>query len=198
MALNSNARKTGRGRTSPHARTICAPSDRKHDGPGRPQSELGALIEQAVETTDNLQDAAAELLRLVKPHPELYASLMANHEYAAARAAVGVRVSASRRAIYAARSSHERPSQPDGRVVALSRANVNVFLDFALPGGLSLSKATAEEVQQGASFYIERGTDAMRKGRWLERVAAALPKGKKVSDKFSEADLAQMWEAAQC
>ena len=200
MALNTNARKSGRGRTNGTAKPISIPSDRNHhQGAGRPKSELTELVEEAVAETESLIEAANALLFKVKPRPDLYAELMAGHEFAAARAAVGVRVSRQRREIWSGPTvAYERPSAPDARVGALVRSNVTALLDWPIPGGKRLGDANAAELREGAALYIGNGTMMINRGRWLERIAAALPEGKTVSEKFSEAELAEMKEASKC
>ena len=92
-----------------------------------------------------------------------------------------------------------RPAGPDQRVVALARINSTALLDFRLPSGQRLATAGRDEVGAAAGFYLRQAADMGWKGRWLERIGAALPEGRTVAQAFGEADLAAMQEAAaQC
>lgn len=156
--------------------------------------DLSDLVRRALEQTDDLQSAARALLAMCRSRPALYRVLMAQHEYDAARAAVGRLASHNRRLIL---SRPADPAPANKRAMHLAQVTSSAFLDFRLPGGRRLGQATAEQVREGAAFYIGRADDAYRKGTWLARIAKALPEGKTVAEQFADADLAQMLEDAE-
>lgn len=162
--------------------------------------ELHEIIAECVAATDNFDDAASRLLSRVKGDPAIYAALMQGHERAAAMDAVRMKTAIQRRAIWHAPA----PVMPNGspandRVAALVRGNTTMLMEFRLPGGLPVAKATAADLKEAASFYLERASDMAGKGHWLARIAAALPEGATVAEKFGEADLARFrQEVGQC
>ena len=90
-------------------------------------------------------------------------------------------------------ASAEQREASDKRVVALVRSNTaSLLMDFPLPAGLPLAKASKAEVSEAAKFYLDRSDDMGSKGRWLAKIAGKLPKGKTVSEALSEADLVKL------
>lgn len=59
-----------------------------------------------------------------------------------------------------------------------------------------LKNATAEQVATVAQHYLSQGATMLRTGRWLERVAAAVPKGKTVGDALGAKQLERLQAAA--
>ncbi len=148
----------------------------------------------------DLDESSAMLLKAAKADPELYVALMGPWELRAARTAIRVTFGQSRRAIIhdlKHPSTFERPTGPDNRVHALARATMTSLMDFPLPGGMPLSAATKDDLLAGAHFYLERSADMGTKGRWLERIAKALPNGQTVAQKFTEAQVKKIWEEAE-
>jgi hypothetical protein len=167
-----------------HARVEDAPS---------PRDLLVRLVQACVAAHDSVDAAVDALLAGLAGQPDLEAAMLAPYRAGAARDLVRVVVRDARKDVW------RRPAGPDQRVVALARINSTALLEFRLPGGQRLAFAGRDEVTAAADFYLRQAADMGWKGRWLERVAAALPRGRTVAQAFGEADLAAMQEAsAQC
>ena len=163
------------GRRTPTSRT--APS---------PRDLLVQLAQQCVAAHDSVDAAVDALLADVAGQPDLEAAMLAPYRTGAARDLVRVVVRGARQDVW------RRPAGPDQRVVALARINSTALLDFRLPGGQRLAFAGRDEIAAAAGFYLRQAADMGWKGRWLERIAAALPEGRTVAQAFSEAALAAM------
>ncbi|CAH1665552.1 MULTISPECIES: hypothetical protein [unclassified Chelatococcus] len=55
-----------------------------------------------------------------------------------------------------------------------------------------LKNATGEEVLAVAHHYLSQGTTMIRTGRWLERVAASVPDGKRVGEVMGVKELERL------
>lgn len=171
---------------------------RKADDEESVQERLTSLIAECATGADSIDAAADALRKAVRADRFLYDALMDSYEGAAARAAVRVYFRAERRGIWsAAPQQWERPAGPDSRVGALAHINTVALMNFRLPGGLPIGKATEVNLREGAQFYATHSADMAWKSKWLDRVAAALPEGKVVAEAFSEADLVKMREAVR-
>lgn len=80
------------------------------------------------------------------------------------------------------------------RVVQLAKGTL---LMFPLPGGKALGNAGRDELRAAEQFYGSQSADMAWKARWLQLVAQSLPKGKAVSDVFTEKRLRELQEAAR-
>ena len=59
-------------------------------------------------------------------------------------------------------------AEAQNRALSLAQVNSAAFLDFPLPGGMTLGQATRAEVMAGAEAYLATAKDASRKGEWLK------------------------------
>ena len=155
---------------------------------------LAEIVEDAVESSDSKQEAADKVLAAVRGDADLYGALLGPYEKTAALDAVGNALTRKRRAIMDTVKSHPGAESLATRAGALAQVNSTLFLDFPLPGGLPLGRATREEVEEAARHYLDTARDATEKGRWLKRIAEAMPpRGKKtVAEYLGEADLAKL------
>jgi hypothetical protein len=151
------------------------------------------LAQECVAAHDSVDAAVDALLTGVAGQPGLEAAMLEPYRAGAARDLVRAVVRDTRKDVW------RRPVGPDLRVISLARINSTALLDFRLPGGQRLAIAGREEVAAAAGFYLRQAADMAWKGRWLERIAAAVPEGRTVAHAFGEVELAAMREAAtQC
>lgn len=68
------------------------------------------------------------------------------------------------------------------------------LLQFPLPGGQPLGDATREEIAEAAGFYARQAADMAWKGRWLDRIALAMPPGKRARQVFDDRKLRLLQE----
>ncbi len=147
---------------------------------------LGETVQHVLALSDTQEAAVEMLLREVAKDTALREALLAPWEREAAKHAISGAIRSERRAIWS------RPAGPDARVGALANAVRRSLLDFRLPGGLPLRLATAAEIAEAAETYRKRAEDEAGKSRWLRRVEAALPDGKRVGDVMDDAALEKL------
>ena len=82
------------------------------------------------------------------------------------------------------------PSPANARVVQLVRANSTALMDWPLPGGLPLYKASKGKIADAAAAYLRDASTFDKRGTWLKRIADTMPEGKTVAEVFGESDLA--------
>lgn len=80
------------------------------------------------------------------------------------------------------------------RVIGLAISNLMLF---PLPSGMKLGTAKREDIVAAADHYGKLSTDTSHKARWLTLIAQSLGDGEKVSDKFTEARLAELKKEAE-
>jgi hypothetical protein len=157
-------------------------------------ANLSDLVNDALSSyPGDITSAANFLLDRARGDRDLYQALLGQYELDAARRMISAAIAKNRKDVWTrTRGDFVRPKQPDARVQMLARANSTALMDFPLPGGKPLHLATAEEVAQGAIYYLERGRDAVAKGTWLNRIADGMNPGVRVSEAYGETDLQRL------
>lgn len=89
------------------------------------------------------------------------------------------------------KDEYEEPDTSD-RLHALATS----LLDFRLPSGTILRDAFVHDVREGAAVYLERARRATKQARWLEAIAARMPRHRTVGDMMDEAALSQLLDIA--
>jgi hypothetical protein len=85
------------------------------------------------------------------------------------------------------------PETTGGRLVNLAHS----LLDFPLPGGTRLARASRAEVLAGAELYRKRAKDEGHKARWLARVAEGMDETQTAGEAFDEPTLRRLQKEAE-
>lgn len=147
------------------------------------ESVLAEAVARAVDGHDTIEGAAKALLEAARNDSRLYREMMASAEWQVAAERV-------RAAMHAGRSNCLRAvTAADAEADAAMLRKSLRLMEFRLPGGLPLRKATAADLKEAAEHYHRRAKTEKARGDWLLRVRKALPQDKTVGEALSEADL---------
>ena len=176
---------------TPAAETGATPQGRAL---GRARGQLGALIDKCVADTDTIDDATTLLLEAAEADETIAIALYGSYREQVARAAVARAVGDVRRSVWDRRQPPA--DSANARIAALTAGCAASLLEFRLFGGLPLRKATNVQIAESAEAYLNIARDHGEKGRWLARVAEALPDGKIAGDHFTHEALLALRESA--
>ena len=167
------------------------------------ESPITTIAREVVKDFEGIDSAALELLDRVRANPALYAVFhTGDADVKRAKEYISQVYTGQRRA---AMSMEAGPSKPNprsgahspGRLSALANAGMASLMDMPLIGGKKLGDATGPEVFASAREYLAKGTDFMRKGRWLESIGKKIGKNKVVRDVFTEDQLVKLRESVK-
>lgn len=157
------------------------------------RSALTELARNCLERASDVDTALPHFMAALRADPAMMAALLDGAEDRLARDFLRNLVGQERRRIYADMPA-PRPAALDAddlqrRAAALVRGNLSALFDVKLPGGKMLARATKAEVAQAAEFYLTRGRTMTARGKWLDRIAAAMTDDKTVAESFDDATL---------
>jgi hypothetical protein len=156
--------------------------------------EIAAAI--LAECDGNVLDATAALVERIKSSDLLYRLTMDPLVKEAAYSLVRDVCRSQRRQIWNA-TPHVSSATATERAAALGAATLNSLLDFSLPGGKALRKATKAEINEAVEFYRKQANDMTVKWRWLEMVAGRLSDSASVEDVFTDDGLRRLRAKAE-
>ena len=147
---------------------------------------------------DDLEKAVSAFERSVRKNQDLRDALLEPLVHEACYTVVSRQFRSERRSIWD-RAQHTSAPVAQGedqaqRVVHLA---IGTLLMFPLPGGMRLGDATRGEIETAAQFYHSQATNMAVKGRWLDLVAKAVPKGKTAGEVLDDERLKALQKQAQ-
>lgn len=161
--------------------------------------ELSSVVQAAVDSCNgDLLQAAQLLERQAHNDAELSQAVTAPFLTRACWDLIRQYARTERRYIWQA--PHADPQgQKGARVTHLAASNALTLLNMPLPitGLPRLGEALREQVEEAAIYYSTHAKDAIIKAKFLALIAQTLPKGKRVAEKFNEAQLVKLREKAE-
>lgn len=151
--------------------------------------ELHEAISEAWAGAQSNADALENMLALMAANPDVYAAAMEPHERSIAQALVAGFKRERRAYIW------NRPSAPDSRVEALTRANAVSLFDMRLPSGKRLGDAVKSDLVEAAAFYADLAKRNDDKAKFLAAVAQKMKGARTVSSVWSAAELEEIRNA---
>lgn len=144
---------------------------------------LSEAISAAWDGAQSNVEALENLLAIMRAEPEVYTAAMEPHERAVAQALVAGFKRERRAYIWS------RPSAPDDRVKALTRANAVSLYDMRLPSGKRLGDAVRADLVEAAAFYADLAKRNDDKAKFLAAVAQKMKGARPVSAVWTAAEL---------
>lgn len=143
---------------------------------------------RALSDAADVNEAAKRMEKYAKEDPDLFRALTAPFLPEAARRAVEVAIRHERKKVWS--GSHRKVVDDAGRVMAHALS----LMDFRLPGGIQLRRATRSDLLSAADFYGKQAVDMGHKQRWLTAIANEIDAKSEVGKKLTEERLAALKE----
>ncbi len=151
---------------------------------------LTALAREALEERDgNVAKAAGLLASRLRRDEKLLDTVVEEAITEVARARAHKLNTRVREAVIRSASRADVEALADGLAAS--------FLDFPLSTGVRLRDATRDAIQTQAEIYRRMHVNTGHKFRWLERIAQAVPVGKKAGDVLDDSRLSELWRETQ-
>ena len=145
--------------------------------------------------------AAEALENVARKRSDIRDALTEKLLFSACLDAVNGQVRRERERIWTGAGKAPEPERTFGTPAAVGAAIFAVaesrLLDWPLPGGMALRKATHGDVVKGAHFYLAQAATMRTYGEWLKLIAAKVAAGVKVEKVLSEEVLQKMKVQAQ-
>ena len=162
---------------------------------------VSEAVKEAWEDAASVNDACANLERMILADSELYRAVMQPHVNQAIRALINGSKVSERKTIWdksMPNKAWQRPTAPDSRVDVLARINTLTILDMRLRSGKRLADATFKDVADERDYYASVAEHMSEKASFFAKVAERLDENnnKTVADAFDVNDLEAIRVAA--
>lgn len=152
---------------------------------------VAAVAQKCLRDSGNDIHAAQKMMEdMVNGHPPLFHNLMQPLVATACYDALRGVIRTDRKKVWTA------PNYTKGGNGSRLETLGMTLLDFPLPNGMPLRKATKADVLDGANFYATQAKDMDHKSKWLEAIAAKVG-NKTVGEKFTAEKLQALQEATK-
>lgn len=164
-------------------------------------SLVSDAVREAWENASSVDDACANLERMIETDHEIYRAVMQPHVSQAIRSLINGSKISERKSIWdrsMPNKAWQRPTAPDSRVEVLARINTLTILDMRLRSGKRLADATFKDVANERDYYASVAEHMTEKANFFAKVAERLDatNTKTVAEAFNINDLEAIRVAA--